>query len=74
MGRRQVVRHWFLVPVFAGSIPADPAKLKRSAAAGRFNLFVVQILNLRVKKYLEVQIACGNLQENLLMKTFFPIM
>lgn len=27
MGRRQVVRHWVLVPAFAGSSPADPAKL-----------------------------------------------
>ena len=26
MGRRQVVRHWVLVPAFAGSNPADPAK------------------------------------------------
>ena len=26
MGRRQVVRHRVLVPTFAGSIPAGPAK------------------------------------------------
>ena len=26
MGRRQVVRHWVLVPAFAGSNPAGPAK------------------------------------------------
>lgn len=24
--RRQVVRHWVLVPAFAGSNPADPAR------------------------------------------------
>ncbi len=29
MGRRQVVRHWVLVPAFAGSNPADPAKYNR---------------------------------------------
>ncbi len=27
MGRRQAVRHWFLVSAFAGSIPAAPATL-----------------------------------------------
>ena len=27
VGRRQVVRHWVLVPAFAGSNPAVPAKL-----------------------------------------------
>ena len=26
LGRRQVVRHWVLVPAFAGSNPAVPAK------------------------------------------------
>ena len=25
MGRRQAVRHWILIPAFAGSIPAAPA-------------------------------------------------
>ena len=25
MGRRQVVRHWILIPAFGGSIPPAPA-------------------------------------------------
>ena len=29
MGLRQVVRHWVLVPAFAGSNPADPARYNR---------------------------------------------
>ena len=31
LDRRQAVRHWVLVPAFAGSNPAGPAKIKRSA-------------------------------------------
>jgi hypothetical protein len=29
MGRRQVVRHWFLVPAFVGSNPTVPAKIQQ---------------------------------------------
>lgn len=41
MGRRQVVRHRVLVPTFAGSIPADPAKAGLSLVGGVFCLFTV---------------------------------
>ncbi len=34
MGRRQVVRHGVLIPAFAGSNPAGPAK---------FNLFYLKV-------------------------------
>ena len=30
VGRRQAVRHWVLVPAFAGSNPAVPAKFDRN--------------------------------------------
>ena len=34
MGRRQAVRHWVLVPAFAGSNPADPANFTKENWAG----------------------------------------
>ncbi len=36
LGRRQVVRHRFLVPAFGGSNPPAPAKLFRQVAADNF--------------------------------------
>lgn len=35
VGLRQVVRHWVLVPAFAGSNPADPAKINPPPASAR---------------------------------------
>ena len=39
MDRRQVVRHWVLVPAFAGSNPAGPAKKIPELCSGIFLAF-----------------------------------
>ena len=36
LDRRQAVRHWVLVPAFAGSNPAGPATMKQETPEGRF--------------------------------------
>jgi hypothetical protein len=36
LGRRQVVRHWILIPAFEGSIPSAPASRQRNAREARF--------------------------------------
>ena len=43
MGRRQVVRHWVLVPAFAGSNPAVPAILANYQAFARKRVFFVEL-------------------------------
>lgn len=40
LDRRQAVRHWVLVPAFAGSNPAGPAKHKKKTFRSYFYAFV----------------------------------
>ena len=51
MGRRQVVRHWVLVPAFAGSNPADPATEKDRVFALSFSVGDYAILNSNIFKH-----------------------
>ena len=42
LDRRQAVRHWVLVPAFAGSNPAGPAKMPTRELVSLINILAVK--------------------------------